>query len=547
MCFEIENRYRIKYLLVRLKDIIMQTNYYFLRQLSKRLEEELVGLVFAECFSQEKDELVLGFCSDGKQWRKKRDFYIKAVLHPDFACLNFPDDFRRAGRNSVDLFKEINGLRVERVQQFLNERAFALYFENNFTLLFKMYGNRSNIVLFEGEEVLDLFHNKLVVDNNLSLQTLDRPIEQSFEAFVAANGQLNTLFPTFGKEIVKLIQGKIKALEQPTFEHQWAIVQEILKELEVSQFYIKTIDYQPVLSMVQEGGEWVKTLTDPILASNELYYSFARINVFDKEKGQSIRHLQKQISRTQTYIDKSYTQLSSLEEDVKHEEIANIIMANLHAIPERTEVIELYDFYRDKPIKVRLKPDLTPQKNAENYYRKAKNEKIEIQKLMENIEAKEELMQELQGHISKLEAIESLRELRKYIKNNISEQTDKQVLTVQDLFKYVNYQGWEILIGKNSRNNDLLTQRYARKEDLWLHARDVSGSHVVIRRQAGKKFPVNVIEKAAGIAAYYSKRKNDTLCPVIVTPKKYVRKTKDLLEGQVIVDKEEVVLIEPSL
>ncbi len=105
----------------------------------------------------------------------------------------------------------------------------------------------------------------------------------------------------------------------------------------------------------------------------------------------------------------------------------------------------------------------------------------------------------------------------------------------------------EILIGKNARNNDLLTQRYARKEDLWLHARDVSGSHVVIRRQAGKKFPVNVIEKAAGIAAYYSKRKNDTLCPVIVTPKKYVRKTKDLLEGQVIVDKEEVVLIEPSL
>ena len=112
-------------------------------------------------------------------------------------------------------------------------------------------------------------------------------------------------------------------------------------------------------------------------------------------------------------------------------------MANLHAIPERTEVIELYDFYRDKPIKVRLKPDLTPQKNAENYYRKSKNEKIEIQKLMENIEAKEELMQELQGHISKVEAIESLRELRKYIKNNVIEQNDKQVLTVQDLFKYV--------------------------------------------------------------------------------------------------------------
>ncbi|WP_026995926.1 NFACT RNA binding domain-containing protein [Flectobacillus major] len=525
----------------------MQTNYYFLRQLSKRLEQELTGLVLAECFSQEKDELVLGFCTDGKQWKKKREFYIKAVLHPDFACLNFPDDFRRAGRNSVDLFKELIGAKVIGLHQFLNERAFVLYFENDFSLLFKMYGNRSNIILFEGTEVLDLFHNKLVVDNNLVLGQLDRPIDQSFEAFVAAEGQVNKLFPTFGKEIVKQINSQITLLQNPTLEQRWAIIQAIVYQLEQSAFYIKTIDYQPVLSMLEEGGDLVKKVEDPIQASNELYYSFAKVNVFDKEKGQIIRHLQKQIHRTQVYIDKSYAQLSGLEDDIKHEEIANIIMANLHAIPERTETIELYDFYRDKPLKVRLKPDLSPQKNAENYYRKSKNEKIEIQKLMENIEAKEETLQEFQQHIAKIEQIETLREFRKYIKNNVLEQTDKQALTVQDLFKYVNFQGWEILIGKNARNNDLLTQRYARKEDLWLHARDVSGSHVVIRRQAGKKFPVSVIEKAAALAAYYSKRKNDSLCPVIVTPKKYVRKTKDLIEGQVIVDKEEVVLIEPSL
>ena len=72
----------------------MQTNYYFLRQLSKRLESKLVGMVMAECFSQEKDELLIGFCTDGKQDQQQKDFYIKAVLHPDFACLNFPDDFK---------------------------------------------------------------------------------------------------------------------------------------------------------------------------------------------------------------------------------------------------------------------------------------------------------------------------------------------------------------------------------------------------------------------------------------------------------------------
>ncbi len=525
----------------------MQTNYYFLRQLSQRLAQELTGLVLAECFSQEKDELVLGFCTEGKEWKKKRAFYIKAVLHPDFACLNFPDDFRRAGRNSVDLFKEIVGLKVVSIRQFLNERAFALFFENDFVLLFKMYGNRSNIILFEGTEVLDLFHNKLVSDNNLNWTSLDRPLEQDFAAFEAVQGKVQALFPTFGKEVIAHIQAQWQALDTTDLSARWAVVQAVVAQLSQPHYYTKIVHYQPILSLLPSTEEVLKTLDDPIQASNELYYAFTKINIFDKEKGQLIKGLQKQIQRTNIYLEKSYQQLMSLDEGIKHEEIGHIIMANLHAIPERTESIELYDFYRDKPIIVKLKAEVSPQKNAENYYRKAKNEKIEIQKLQENIAVKEEILHEIQQHIQHIEQLNSLRELRKYSKQHNLDQAEKQVQTVQDLFKYINYQGWEILIGKNARNNDLLTQRYARKEDLWLHARDVAGSHVVIRRQAGKKFPNAVIEKAAGLAAYYSKRKNDTLCPVIVTPKKYVRKTKDLLEGQVIVDKEEVVLIEPGI
>ena len=189
----------------------------------------------------------------------------------------------------------------------------------------------------------------------------------------------------------------------------------------------------------------------------------------------------------------------------------------------------------------------SPQKNAENYYRKSKNEKIEIQKLMENIEAKEQDLAEIDQQIEMIEKIETLKEFRKYQKVNALEAVPKALDTVQDLFKYYRFEGYEILVGRNAKNNDLLTQKYARKDDLWLHARDVSGSHVVIRKQAGKNFPVTVIERAASLAAFYSKRKNDTLCPVIVTPKKFVRKTRDLADGQVIVEKEEVIMIEPML
>jgi len=515
----------------------VQTNYYFLRQLSKNLKTKLVGMVMAECFSQEKDELLIGFSTDGKQLKQQKDFYIKAVLHSDFACLNFPDDFKRAGRNSANLFKELIDLKVISVRQFLNERAFGIYFEHDFVLLFKMYGNRSNVILLHENKVIDLLHNKLVADNNIDLDILDREIDQSKEGFLA-NG-LKATFPTFGKEITQCL----KTFPNPT----WDDIEVILNQLNNPIFYLKTLDFQPVLSLVKEGGEIQKTFEDAIEASNNFYYAFTRINVFDKEKAVLIKILLKQKNRCQIYIDKNYQQIKSIETGIKNDEIANIIMANIHTIPQRTEVIELYDFYRDKPLKIRLKPDYSPQKNAENYYRKSKNEKTEIQKIMENIEVKEQDLTEIDQQIQTIESIETLKEFRKFQKANQLEPSQKTVETIQDLFKYFQYEGYEILVGRNAKNNDLLTQRYARKDDMWLHARDVAGSHVVIRRQVGKNFPVTVIERAAGLAAYFSKRRSDTLCPVIVTPKKFVRKTRDLGNGQVIVEKEEVIMVEPLL
>jgi predicted ribosome quality control (RQC) complex YloA/Tae2 family protein len=75
-------------------------------------------------------------------------------------------------------------------------------------------------------------------------------------------------------------------------------------------------------------------------------------------------------------------------------------------------------------------------------------------------------------------------------------------------YREVEFNGYKIWIGKNAQNNDTLTLKYGYKEDLWLHAKDVAGSHVLIKHQAGKNFPKDVIERAAQLAAYYSKRKN---------------------------------------
>lgn len=490
-----------------------------------------------ECFSQEKDELVLGFAAARGKKKNYKEFFIKAVVFPDFSCLYFTDQFERAKKNSVDLFDQLMDLEVVGVRQFLNERCFAINFEQGYSLVFKMYGNRANIILFQQDEVTELFHNRIVADKNLRISALDRPIDQSHEAFLAQNQDYRKLFPTFGKVVNAYLE------EAPV---TWQKIQEVVDKLEHPRYYIIRWEHQLHLSLLPVG-EIVQEFQEPIEAINAFYIVYNKVSSLDKEKVEVLRKLTKEKKQTELYLKDAYQRLEAIDSTVKNEEIGHILMANLHQIPERAEKVELFDFYRNHDIVIKLKPELSPQKNAENFYRKAKNEKIEIEKVMENIESREQLLSTLNLHIENIEKAEHLKALRNYLKTNKLVKNASQALNYKELFKRFEVEGFEILVGRNAKNNDLLTQQYAYKEDLWLHARDAQGSHVVVKYKAGKKIPNSVKEAAASLAAYYSKRRNETLAPVILTQKKFVRKTKDLAEGQVIVEKEEVVMVEPKL
>ncbi|MEO1652238.1 MAG: NFACT RNA binding domain-containing protein [Bacteroidota bacterium] len=542
----------------------MHNNYYFLKILSQELAHRLgvawqLGrearevveppsappMTLMTCFSQSKDELILGFARQGE------DLYMQAHLKSDFAALSFPDNFFRAKRNSVDLFPELIELPILQVIQHLNERSFSILFEQRYQLLFKMHGRRSNIILFQDDAFTIAFHKKMLPDQDLNPHTLDRPIEQTESAFMAQQGQISALYPTLSKELKKYIQKEIEPLE-PLYR-RWEALQMLIKDLEAPRFFIiedsgKPQLFLPALRYWPQKPLKAYSQHQGALASlNEFFSRFTRLHLLAKEKTASLKTLQKKLKQGQNYLDKNMNRLFELEESSRNEEIANIIMANLHQINEGQSSVELYDFYQDAPCKIRLKKDLSPQKNAESYYRKAKNEKIEKGTLQKNIERKERELATIQEQMLKIETIDNLRELRKYIKqNNISGPNRNQQNPQEHLFKKFEYQGFAIWVGKNAKNNDLLTQQYAYKEDLWLHAKDVSGSHVIIKYQSGKSFPQDVVEKAASLAAYYSKRSNDSLCPVIFTPKKFVRKTKDLAPGQVLVEKEEVIMVVPE-
>ena len=107
---------------------------------------------------------------------------------------------------------------------------------------------------------------------------------------------------------------------------------------------------------------------------------------------------------------------------------------------------------------------------------------------------------------------------------------------------------WFALVGRNDRDNDEITFHLARPNDIWMHAQQIAGSHVIVKsRGADGNPPPRVLEAAAGIAAFYSKAKHSNLVPVIYTMRKYVRKFRGAKPGQVICEREKTIFAEPRL
>lgn len=106
---------------------------------------------------------------------------------------------------------------------------------------------------------------------------------------------------------------------------------------------------------------------------------------------------------------------------------------------------------------------------------------------------------------------------------------------------------YTVFVGKSAANNDELTMRFAKQNDLWFHARGVSGSHAILRGPEPEHPPKKILEQAAAIAAYYSNARNASYTPVVYTLRKYVRKPKGANVGAVTLERERVIMVTPSI
>ncbi len=505
--------------------------------MSPALTSTLKNSVVSECFTQNKGELIIRFEIES------RSFYIRASLQPGLSCLSFPENFQRAKKNSVDLFPELIGQRVSGIRQFNNERSFSIKLSDDMEALFKMHGTRSNIVVLRRGIAVQIFRKNLPADLELNPDDLDREIDWSYDHFRKHIHELRSVYFTFGKVVWKHLEEQKFFVKSETA--QWEALQSLLRELNAPRYHISLIGGKPVLSLVKTG-QIIKTWQDPLEAANDFYHTITQDYAISRQKTELLQSLRGKISSGRHYCEKNYARLSELENDHHYRVWADLIMANLHNIPAGAERIVLNDYYGgNKPVEIKLKNDLSPQKNAEIFYKKAKNQHIEIEKLQSSIRGKEEEMQLLQEKIKEVAVATDLKSVRN-LKGFVNPDEEKRKVSVALPYHEFIFKDFRIWVGKSAEQNDILTLKYSHKDDLWLHVKDVAGSHVVIKHQSGKNFPKDVVEYAASLAAANSKRKNESLCPVIVTPRKFVRKRKGDPAGLVVAEREEVILVEPA-
>lgn len=509
----------------------MHNNHFFLKQLSIGLQKKLVGFTLVSCFSQNKEELIIEFNNSIES------FFVKASLQPSLCCLSFPKNFHRAKKNSVDLFSELTLKKVRDVTQYENERSFSLALEDDYHLLFKMHGSQSNIVLVHEESVKAIFRNQFQADWEIELSKLNRTIDWGKENFVQSINDLPKTYFTLGKEFWNYLS--LQNFESQPTEKKWKLFSDALALLNHPTFYVNKTKGKVLFSLLLSAAG-TPLSANPIEAITEFYYQSTVANAQQSEKAMALRHWHEQLKSKNNYIAKNKTKLRELVNDQHYQLWGDLLMANMHLVKQGTEKVTLESFYDQKPIDIKLKRELNAQRNAEIFYRKAKNQQIEINKLKESIAQKEKEVESINKTIQEIESNVGSKHTLLISPPALN---SKKELSLP--YREVEFKGYKIWIGKSAESNDELTLKHSFKEDLWLHAKDVAGSHVLIKHQANKNFPKDVIERAAQLAAHYSKRKNESLCPVTVTPKKFVRKRKGDTAGMVVVEKEEVVLVEP--
>ncbi len=343
---------------------------------------------------------------------------------------------------------------------------------------------------------------------------------------------------------------------------------------------LKSGEYQPVLVMEEDvqGKERPLALSALPLA----YFLYDRqittstpesMNVAAEQYYSLLIERQEYESLKNSLLSPLSVWLSKLKKKQKHllaqrEQIDNaeefkhkgeLITANIYQLTRGMHTARVIDYYSEDQtmIEIALDPKFTPSQNAQRYfkrYNKLKQGKdVTEQRLLET-EQEIAYLEERKFFVDDAETLEDLKKLQDEFKETKQpegkKKTKKKIVCekpVKPFLRFVSSDGLDIYVGRSSKENDLLTQRTALAEDIWLHVRDAPGSHVLIlNRERNTPVPEQTLIEAASFAVYYSKLRHSGKADVMYTQKKYVKKPKGSPPGLVTLSKFQTIRVTPQ-
>lgn len=261
------------------------------------------------------------------------------------------------------------------------------------------------------------------------------------------------------------------------------------------------------------------------------------------------------IERCQKKIVMHKEHIRSAQDRDKYKMYGDLLTANLYRIKYGDKSVMVQNYYNEsgEMIEIPLKADISPSQNAQRFYKRYNKAKTTEKFASEQLEIAENEKYYLECVADALENADTpveLDEIRQelmtegYIakQNNAKKKQQKK----SEPIKIISVDGYEILIGRNNRQNDELTLKSAYSTDLWFHTKEIPGSHTIIRTRGTGEAPETTMMQAAKLAAYYSKARNSSKVPVDYTLIKNVKKPNGAKPGMVIYDRYNTVYVTPS-
>lgn len=475
--------------------------------------------------------------------------------------------------------KYLDGSILEKIEQLENDRILNFYFSSrnelgdleNIILSIELMGRHSNIILYNQNSMKIIDAIKHIGTSVNSYRTIlpgmdyiAPPTQDKLNPFDVSEHKLFEIIKTTENLDTAFIQTTFQGIGKDTAKELVYQLNLNPKEKIKSWYYFFNqleTTIKPTLT-ITNGKEQFSPIPFVTLGDENTFYDSlsSLLDGFYEGKAERDRvkqqagELFRKIKNDQVKISKKIEKLEKSLIDADHAEIFRIkgelLTTFLHEVPRGVKTVTLNNYYEEnEPIEIALNEAITPNQNAQKYFQRYQKLKNSVKVVIEQLEkAKYELLY-LQSIESQLEIatpkdIELIKEeliAEKYIKDKQKKKKAKQKKSEPETF--TSSTGIKILVGKNNLQNDQLTLKTSSKTDIWLHTKDIPGSHVIIK---SKEPDETTLIEAAHLAAFYSKYRLSSQVPVDYVQVKHVKKPNGAKPGYVIYENQQTLFVTPD-